>query len=297
MFKLFKKVKSALKKTRFILGDKIRGLFGRPLDEDTFEDLERILYESDLGTACAIEFTEYVSRKAKEPEQILDLMKEYAHKLLSTPPQTPAPKEGSPHVILIVGVNGSGKTTSCAKLAQMYRQENKSVLLAAGDTFRAAAIEQLTSWADKIGVDIVKGRPKGDPSSVIFDALTAAKARGTDVVIADTAGRLQSKKELMHELAKIKRVCEKVVPDSPHEILLVLDATTGQNAVDQARTFNEFTPLTGLILTKLDGSAKGGVVLSIYRELGIPINFIGLGEGMDDLTPFDANDYIEALFK
>ena len=169
-------------------------------------------------------------------------------------------------------------------------------MLAAGDTFRAAAIEQLATWSDRLKLDCIKGTPGGDPSAIIFDALTAAKARGHDVVIADTAGRLHSKTDLMNELAKIKRVTEKVVPDAPHEIYLVLDATTGQNALDQAKTFNEFTPLTGLILTKLDGSAKGGIILSIYHQMGIPIRYIGIGEGADDFLPFSPEPYIDALF-
>ena len=199
-------------------------------------------------------------------------------------------------MILVVGVNGSGKTTSCAKLSRLFQQDKKKVMLAAADTFRAAAIEQLDIWSQRLKIDCVKGKPGGDPSAVIFDALTAAKARQTDVVIADTAGRLQSKTELMEELAKITRVTKKVIPEAPHEIYLVLDATTGQNALDQAKIFNEFTPLTGLILTKLDGSAKGGIILSIYHRMGIPIRYIGIGEKEDDFIPFDPESYVDALF-
>ena len=199
-------------------------------------------------------------------------------------------------VILVVGVNGSGKTTSSAKLARLYQQKGEKVLLAAGDTYRAAAIEQLSLWAERLKIDCIKGMQGGDPSAILFDALTAAKARGHSVVIADTAGRLQSKQDLMQELSKIERVLKKVVPDAPHETFLVLDATTGQNAIDQAKVFHSFVPLTGLILTKLDGSAKGGIVLSIYHQMGIPIRYMGIGEKAEDFIPFNQDEYIEALF-
>ncbi|MCK4935197.1 MAG: signal recognition particle-docking protein FtsY, partial [Simkaniaceae bacterium] len=230
------------------------------------------------------------------PDQIIHLLKEKAKLILNDIKEPLKEEPSSPKMILIVGVNGSGKTTSIAKLAYRFQKKKQKVLLAAGDTFRAAATEQLEIWAKRTKTEIVKGIPGGDPSSVIFDALTAAKARGLDLVLADTAGRLQSKTELMEELAKIKRVSDKVIPGAPHEIYLVLDATTGQNAVDQAKIFNEFTPLTGLILTKLDGSAKGGVILSIYHQMGIPVKYIGVGEQMDDLVPFNVENYIEALF-
>ena len=259
MFGLLKsglnKIRKAFSRTRSALGDRIRDLFRSPLDEETLEELEQILYEADLGSTLALEFVEHV-RKSDHP---IRAMKNHAEEILHKPPHVQGKKPKGPlKVILVVGVNGSGKTTSCAKLARLYKQEGKKVMLAAGDTFRAAAIEQLSTWADRLKLDCIKGSQGGDPSAIIFDALTAAKARGHDVVIADTAGRLQSKTDLMNELAKIKRVIEKVVPDAPHEIYLVLDASTGQNALDQAKIFNEFTPLTGLVLTKLDGSAKGG---------------------------------------
>jgi fused signal recognition particle receptor len=197
---------------------------------------------------------------------------------------------------LIVGVNGNGKTTSVAKLANRFKINKKNVLIAAADTFRAAAVEQLDIWAQRLKVDIVKGTSHSDPAAVTFDAVQAGKSRKTDVVIIDTAGRLHTKIPLMQELAKIKRSCQKVIPNSPHETLLVLDATTGQNAIDQAKVFNEFTPITGIILTKLDGTAKGGIVISIQRQLGIPIKFIGVGEGLEDLEPFDAQNFVNALF-
>lgn len=301
MFGLLKsglnKIRKAFSKTRSILGDKIRSLINGPLDEETLDKLEQILFEADLGSTLAIEFVEYVRNYGKKYNHPIEAMKAHAADILHKPPniqgKTPAQ---SPKVILIVGVNGSGKTTSCAKLARIYKDKGKKVMLAAGDTFRAAAIEQLATWAERLKLDCIKGTPGGDPSAIIFDALTAAKARGHDVVIADTAGRLHSKTDLMNELAKIKRVTEKVVPDAPHEIYLVLDATTGQNALDQAKTFNEFTPLTGLILTKLDGSAKGGIILSIYHQMGIPIRYIGIGEAAGDFLPFSPQPYIDALF-
>ena len=202
----------------------------------------------------------------------------------------------SPTVILIVGVNGNGKTTSVAKLAKLFKSQGKSVLLAATDTFRAAGMEQLETWGKKLEIDVVKGLPKSDPAAVAFDAITAAKARGVDVLLIDTAGRLHTKTHLMQELEKVRRTLGKVLPGSPHETWLVLDATTGQNAVDQAKIFHEFTPLTGLVLTKLDGSAKGGIVFHIHQVLHAPIRFVGVGEGEDDLLPFDPESFVNALF-
>ena len=289
MFKFFRKIKSAL-----------TSLFSKPIDETTFGKLEQLLYEADLGTKCAGNFVEHLRKFLKKhheasPEEILHFLQNHALAILNQPAKV-TPSSGQPLVALIVGVNGSGKTTSIAKLAKMYEKQGKTVLLAAADTFRAAAIDQLALWAERLKVEIVKAKPGSDPSSVVFDALSAAKARNTDVVLIDTAGRLQNKTDLMHELEKIRRVCNKVVPGSPHEIILVLDATTGQNAIDQARTFHQFTPLTGILLAKLDGSAKGGIVLAIYEELGIPVRWIGVGEKMDDLQPFQAEAYVKDLF-
>jgi len=289
----FNKIRKAFSRTRSALGDKIRTLFRSPLSEATLEELEQILFEADLGSSLSLELVKEV-RKSDNP---IDALKTHAEMILAKPPRVQGKTPTTtPLVILIVGVNGSGKTTSCAKLARLYQEEGKKVLLAAGDTFRAAAIEQLQTWAERLKLDCIKGKPGSDPAAVIFDALTAAKARGHDIVIADTAGRLQSKSDLMNELAKVKRVIEKVIPEAPHEIFLVLDATTGQNALDQAKIFNEFTPLTGLILTKLDGSAKGGIILSIYHQMGIPIRFIGIGEKADDFVPFEPKSYVDALF-
>lgn len=306
MLKFFKssyqKIKNALSKTRSILGPRISALFGKPWDDSTFEELEQILYEADLGTACVDDFVSYLKSELRQNPTndisvILNKLKVRSLEILEKPSSiTPKPPSSDePLVILVIGVNGSGKTTSIAKLGLHFQEEGKKVIFGAGDTFRAAAIDQLTHWATKIGADIVKSTPGSDPSAVAFDALTAAKARGADVVLLDTAGRLQNKIELMQELAKTKRICEKIIPGSPHEIFLVLDATTGQNALDQAKVFHEHVPLTGLILTKLDGSAKGGIILSIYKELGIPIRWIGLGEQAEDLIPFDPKSYVEAL--
>lgn len=200
-----------------------------------------------------------------------------------------------PTCLLVVGINGSGKTTSVAKLAKYYKNKGKKVLLVAADTFRAAATTQLDTWADRVGVDIVKGQMGSDPAAVVFDAMNAAISRGSEIIIIDTAGRLHVKTDLMNELQKIRRICAKIIPDAPHETLLVLDATIGQNAIDQAKTFNKFTPLTGIVLTKLDGTTKGGSGVAIQKECGIPIKFLGLGESFDDLQPFEAQSFADAL--
>jgi fused signal recognition particle receptor len=301
MLGIFKKIKSALTKTRDFLGSKIRNLFGTPWNAETFNKLEQILYEADIGTAVTAEFiddlkTFLLKKPDASPDDILTRMRALANQMLAAPPKV-QPTPGKPSVYLIVGINGSGKTTSIAKLAHLLKSEGKKVLLAAGDTFRAGAIDQLALWADRLRLDIVKAQPGSDPSSVAFDALTAAQSRGMDAVLIDTAGRLQNKTDLMHELEKIRRVCHKVIPGAPHEIILVLDATLGQNAVEQARIFNQFTPLTGILMAKLDGTAKGGALLPIYRELGIPIRWIGLGEKVEDLAPFNSSEYVAGLFE
>lgn len=300
----YQKIRQALTRTRFLFTYKLRTLLGQPWKEDTFEELEQTFYEADLGAACAAEMAEHArqylfSHPKATSQEILHSLEEYALNVFATPPKAlpKQPQKGEPLVILIAGVNGSGKTTSIAKLARHFKEEGKKVLVAAADTFRAAAIDQLATWADRVGVDIVKGQPGADPAAVAFDALQAAKARGIEVVLIDTAGRLQNKKELMQELHKVRGVADKVIPGAPHETWLVLDATTGQNGLDQAETFHSFTPLTGLIVTKLDGSAKGGIILSIYKKLGVPINWVGTGEGAEDLMPFDAKSYVKALFE
>ncbi|MDN3507403.1 MAG: signal recognition particle-docking protein FtsY [Simkaniaceae bacterium] len=296
MKKSLSKIKNGLAKTRALFAGKLGNLFRKPMNDDLLEELEQVLFEADLGSACALHFVEEIRKYHKKGNtDYISEMKRLANEIFEKKTAS-APKTGSPHVILIVGVNGSGKTTTIAKLAKLYKDDGKKVLLAAGDTFRAAAIDQLETWATRAGVEIVKAKPGSDPSAVAHDALAAAKARGYDLVIIDTAGRLQNKTDLMNELEKMKRVCANLVPDAPHETLLILDATTGQNGIDQAKTFNTFTPLSGLVLTKLDGSAKGGIALSIYHTLDIPISFIGVGESIDDLLPFEPASYVDALF-
>lgn len=300
----YEKIKGALSKTRSALSAQLKRLFKNPLDEKTFEELEKILYEADLGSFLSADFTEAVRaflKKAPQSsfEEILDFLYERSLNILEAPPkisQKPL-TANEPKVILVVGVNGSGKTTSIAKLAKSFKEEGEKVLMAAGDTFRAAATEQLSIHATHLGIDLVKGQTGSDPSAVVYDALTAGKARGATVIMIDTAGRLQNKTDLMNELQKIQRTCQKVIPGSPHETFLVIDATSGQNAIDQAEIFHQFTPLSGLLLAKLDGTAKGGIALAIYKKLGIPIKWVGTGEKANDLMPFDAKSYAAALLK
>lgn len=295
-------IKNLLQKTRSQLGSRLRALFGKPWSDETFDELEQILFEADLGAECVTEFVDalkstFRTRPISRLSDLIDPLKTHALKILNTPPCISPSTTHSLLVILIVGVNGSGKTTSIAKLAHRFKSENKKVLIAAADTFRAAAIEQLEQWANRLEIDLIKSQPGADPSAVAFDAITAAKARGTDIVLIDTAGRLQNKTDLMRELEKIRRVCQKLVPEAPHETWLILDATTGQNALDQAQAFHLATPLTGIILTKLDGSTKGGILLSVYRKHLIPIRWIGTGEQLEDLEPFDPSTYVDALFE
>lgn len=300
----YQKVKNALAKTGSLLGNKLRTLFSKKIDDETLEQLEQLFYEADLGLQTATELTAKVrDLYARNPnlnaEALLAAIREEITGLLSKhPTELVAVTEAqAPQVILIVGVNGNGKTTTVAKLAKFLQSSGKKVLIAGADTFRAAAQEQLEIWVQRLGIEMVKGNPKSDPAAVVFDAIAAGKARKADVVIVDTAGRLHTKTHLMQELEKIRRTCQKVHSGSPHETLLVLDATTGQNAVDQARIFHQFTPITGLVLTKLDGSAKGGIVISIYRQLGIPVKFIGVGEGLEDFEPFQPSQFVSALFE
>ena len=276
-----------------VLGQKFRELFKGKVDEEQIEKLEQLFYEADLGAQTSADLTDQVRTLYKKNPKISadEILKEIKGELVSQLKTIPSSTEeqGSPHIILIVGVNGNGKTTTIAKLAHHYKSQGKSVLVAAGDTFRAAAIEQLDMWAQKIGVDIVKSKPGADPAAVAFDAVAAAKSRGVDIVIIDTAGRLHTKNDLMNELEKIKRVSK------PHETLLVLDATIGQNGVEQAATFHKFTPLSGLILTKVDGTAKGGAALAIQKKLQLPIRFCGNGEQVGDFAPFDPESYVDNL--
>lgn len=296
----FEKVKNALSKTRSALGEKLRSLFSGKIDEETLEQLEQLFYEADLGIQASVELTAKVKEiYRKNPnldaEGLIVEMKKEIEQSLSKISAEMAENPDPPTVILVVGVNGNGKTTTVAKLAKRYQDAGKKVLIAAADTYRAAAVAQLEVWTSRIGSDLVKGAPNSDAAAVAFDAMTAAKARGVDVVLIDTAGRLHTRKDLMQELEKIKRVCNKVMPGSPHETLLVLDATIGQNAIDQAKIFHEYTPISGLCLTKLDGTAKGGVVINIQKQLGIPVKFIGVGETLSDLEPFNPAHFSQAL--
>lgn len=306
IFKLIKsgyqKLKSALANTGSLLGNKIRALFAGKIDQDTLDELEKLLYEADLGVQTSIVLTKKIHELHKQNpsldgEGFLDAIRqEIVQTLNQQPSDLATAPAGEPLVILIIGVNGNGKTTSVAKLAKRFQDEGKKVLVAAADTYRAAAMEQLEMWANRLGIDIVKGAPKSDPAAVVFDALSAAKARNADVVLIDTAGRLHTKTDLMQELEKMKRSCKKFSPNSPQETILVLDATTGQNAIDQAKTFHKYTPITGLFLTKLDGTAKGGIVVAIQKQIGVPIKFIGVGEGVDDIEPFQAESFVSTLF-
>jgi len=299
---LFDKFKSGLKKTRDSLSGAVSGVLAAftKIDEELFEELEEILIMGDAGVHTAQKITAELRKKVKtagitDPQEIKSLLCETVSELLVGDQSLQL--DGKPSVILIIGVNGVGKTTTIGKLAMMLKSSGKTVILAAADTFRAAAIEQLEVWATRAGCDLIKHSQGADPAAVVFDSLGAAKARGADVVICDTAGRLHNKKHLMDELAKISRIISRELPDSPVETLLVLDATTGQNAVNQAREFKNVCDITGIVLTKLDGTAKGGVVLAIHEELGLPVKFIGVGEQIDDLQPFDAAAFAAALFE
>lgn len=298
----FEKLKAGLSKTKNAVVSRLDGLFKAfsKVDEEMLEELEEILITADIGVNVTMgvidELRDRIKKeKVTEPSDVRNMLREVLAERIG---QGEALKlESSPSVILVIGVNGVGKTTSIAKIANLLKGEGKKVMLAAADTFRAAAIDQLQVWADRVGVDIISHGEGSDPAAVVFDALNAAKKRKCDVVIVDTAGRLHNKKNLMDELAKINRVIDKEAPDCDRETLLILDATTGQNAVLQAKEFKNSAPLTGLVLTKLDGTAKGGIVFSIKEELGIPVKFIGVGEQMDDLQYFNAEDFVSALFE
>ncbi|MFI5317148.1 MAG: signal recognition particle-docking protein FtsY [Myxococcota bacterium] len=288
---------SGLRRSRAGLVGKLEGLLrGRAsLDEKTLQEVEAILFGADLGVRTADELLGVV-RRLRSPDEVRPALEARAREILETLPSAVVPASEKPHVILVVGVNGSGKTTTIGKLAARYARAGKSVLVAAGDTYRAAAIDQLSIWAERAGVEIVKGAPGGDPAAVAFDALRAARSRGLDVVLVDTAGRLQTDQGLMDELAKLQRVMRKELPRAPHEVLLVLDANTGQNAIRQAQEFKKAVAVTGIALTKLDGTARGGVVLGIAQEVGLPVRYAGLGESLDDLADFDPPAFVAALF-
>jgi fused signal recognition particle receptor len=300
---LLEKLKSGVQKTREGLVSRIEeAVSGRKtIDAELLEELEYTLISADIGVATTEEILdrirERVDRKlVGDASELRNLIREYLLEVLQTNDRPLAYVDNPPAVIMLVGVNGAGKTTTIGKLASHLKGEGRSVLLCAADTFRAAAIEQLEVWGERTGIQVIRQNTGSDPSAVMFDALSAAKARQTDYVIIDTAGRLQTKTNLMAELEKMRRTASRVVPDAPHEVLLVLDATTGQNGLEQARKFTESSGVTGIVLTKLDGTAKGGVVVAIARELGLPIRFIGVGEKIDDLLPFDPERFIDSLF-
>ena len=298
---LFKKIKEGLKKTRDSVVSQIDSMLKSftKIDEELFEELTELLVMGDVGIQTAEQITDELRVKVKkegikDPKEITLLLQEVVADMLRGDEELKITTK--PSIILVIGVNGVGKTTTIGKLANNLKKQGKSVLLAAADTFRAAAVEQLEIWADRSGCDIVKQNEGSDPAAVIYDAISAAKARNTDVIICDTAGRLHNKKHLMDELAKIGRVIDRELPDADKEYLLVLDATTGQNAVNQAEQFSKATGITGIVLTKLDGTAKGGVVLAIKNGLGIPVKYIGVGEQIDDLQEFVPEDFAKALF-
>ncbi len=298
----FNKLKNGLKKTRDNITKRIDGLlvsFGK-IDEELFEELEEILITSDIGVETSLRIIEELKLKVQKEKitdaiQVKSILKEELVNILGE--EKPIMKlDTKPSVIVVLGVNGAGKTTSIGKICHILKHQGKRVMVAAADTFRAAAIDQLEIWAKRAGVDIIKHTEGSDPSAVVYDAIAAAKARDFDIIVCDTAGRLHTKKNLMEELKKIFRIIKRELPDADIETLLVLDATTGQNAVSQAKNFTEASGVTGLVLTKLDGTAKGGVVLSIKAELGIPVKFIGVGEQIDDLQPFNPAEFTDALF-
>jgi fused signal recognition particle receptor len=298
------RMKEAVSRTRENLAERIDEVvsIGKEIDRGTLDDLEGTLLAADLGTTTTHDVLAKLRDKAdrkqiKDVGELKRLLKGELLALLTETTSRPVAKvSGTPEVIMVVGVNGAGKTTTIGKLAQVFRGQGKTVLLCAADTFRAAAIEQLEIWGQRTGTEVVKTKAGGDPSAALFDALQAAAVRKTDYVIVDTAGRLHTKQNLMMELEKMKRTAQRIIPGAPHETLLVMDATTGQNGLQQARQFTQSAGVTGIVLTKLDGTAKGGVVVAISRELGLPVRFVGVGEKAADLLPFDAREFVESLF-
>ncbi len=298
---LFAKIRDGLRKTRDNVIKGMRRLLHSftKIDEELFEQLEETMIMGDMGAETAMQICDTLRDRVKErgitdPNDIMGLIQEIVAEMMGE--DTPLDLSTKPSVILVIGVNGAGKTTTIGKLCNQLKNEGKQVLVAAADTFRAAAIDQLAVWTDRAGVSLVRHAEGSDPAAVVYDAVVAAKARGCDVVICDTAGRLHNKKNLMQELAKINRIIDREAEGCARECLLVLDATTGQNAVNQARLFQEVAPITGIVLTKLDGTAKGGIVISICNELKIPVKLIGVGESIDDLQAFSSKDFVEALF-
>jgi len=300
----FDRMKDAVTRTRENLTERIEEVvaFNKEIDRSTLDDLEATLIGADLGTTTTREILEKLRdradrRQIRDVGELKRLLKDELLSILNTGYAIPTNKvDGTPEVILVVGVNGTGKTTTIGKLAQSFRSEGRTVLLCAADTFRAAAIEQLEVWGQRTGTEVIKTKAGGDPAAVLFDALQAATARKTDYVIVDTAGRLHTKTNLMSELEKMRRTAQRIVAGAPHETLLVMDATTGQNGLQQARLFTQAAGVTGIVLTKLDGTAKGGVVVAITRELGVPVRYVGVGEKAGDLLPFHPKEFVESLF-
>jgi fused signal recognition particle receptor len=300
----FDRMKEAVTRTRENLSERIEDVvsFGKEIDRRTLDDLEATLIGADLGTTTTQEVLAKLREKAdrkqiKNVEELKRLLKEELLAILNAANTSPVQRvDGTPEVILVVGVNGTGKTTTIGKLAQVFRSQGKTVLLCAADTFRAAAIEQLEIWGERTGTEVIRTKPGGDPAAVLYDALQAASARHTDYVVVDTAGRLHTKTNLMAELEKMRRTAQRLIPGAPHETLLVMDATTGQNGLQQARQFTGSAGVTGIVLTKLDGTAKGGVVVAICRELGLPVRYVGVGEKAGDLLPFDSKEFVDSLF-
>jgi fused signal recognition particle receptor len=300
---LLDRLKAGIEKTRTGLVERLEDVIGgrKEIDSDLLEELEYILITADIGVKTATEILESIRQRVDrklvgDATEIKGLIREHLLEVLEAPDR-PMPRVAEPPaVVMVVGVNGSGKTTTIGKLAQRFKTEGHSVLLCAADTFRAAAIDQLQVWGERTSTEVIRQNPGADPSAVLFDALKAAQARKVDYVVVDTAGRLHNKANLMSELEKMRRTAAKVIPAAPHEVLLVLDATTGQNGLEQARKFTETSGVTGIVLTKLDGTAKGGIVVAIARELNLPIRYIGIGEKVDDLLPFDPEQFVASLF-
>ena len=301
----FDRMKQAVTRTRENLSERIEEVvsFRKEIDRETLDDLEATLIAADLGSATTQEVLQALREKVdrKQIGNVDELKQRAEGRVARHPDAAPTCSRSkpwnAPEVIVVVGVNGTGKTTTIGKLAHALRAQGKTVLLCAADTFRAAAIEQLEVWGDRTGTEVIKTKPGGDPSAVLYDALQAAKARNTDYVIVDTAGRLHTKSNLMDELQKMRRTAQRIVPGAPHEVLLVMDATTGQNGLQQARLFTESAGVTGIVLTKLDGTAKGGIVVAISRELGVPVRYVGVGEKQTDLLPFDPEQFVDSLFE
>ena len=301
---LLDRLKAGVEKTRSGLMDRLGDVFAgrKEIDADVLDELEYALYTADIGVKTTEEILESVRERVDrkligDASELRGLIREHILEVLEASERPMAHVDEPPAVVMVVGVNGSGKTTTIGKLAQRFRSENRSVLLCAADTFRAAAIDQLEIWGERTGTNVIRQSEGSDPSAVLFDAMQAAKARKVDYVIVDTAGRLHTKSNLMAELEKMRRTAAKVIPTAPHEVLLVLDATTGQNGLEQARKFTETSGVTGIVLTKLDGTAKGGIVVAIARELSLPIRYIGVGEKADDLLPFDPQEFVASIFE